>query len=131
MNSVFLVGKVGKDPVVRQIGNKKTTLAEFSLATSKPPRERGGEWATTWHTIKAFGKAGDNVAANVRKGDTVAITNGELTYEEWEKEGVKHNRTSITVAPWDGIVVQMKSDPVNQEQRAADQDFNQEPNAEY
>jgi single-strand DNA-binding protein len=127
MNSceVFLIGKVGRDPTIKEVGANHTKIAEFSLATSKPPKERGGEWKSTWHSIKAFGKTAERVAAEIRKGDTVAIMGGELDYQQWEKDGVKHNKTDIIVAPFNGFVVQIKSDPVNQEQRTADQDMNQ------
>lgn len=84
MNQVYLIGRVGKDPDFKTVGSKNTSLATFSMATSKNIGNfQNPNWESTWHNIKCWSKTADSVQANVRKGDEVFVE-GEITVESWD-----------------------------------------------
>jgi single-strand DNA-binding protein len=97
-NKVTLLGNVGRDPNVREFDNGGK-LAVFSMATSKKVK---GEDRTQWHQVKVFGKTAEIVEAYVAKGDMILV-DGELEYEEWEKDGEKKSRAVITVGFGGGV----------------------------
>lgn len=82
MNQVILIGRAGKDPEIKQIGQNKTSVATFSVCTSKPiPNSK--DYKSTWHNIKCWSKTADSVYDSIRKGDEVFIQ-GEIETESWE-----------------------------------------------
>ena len=95
VNSVTLIGNIGKAPeeIVTPSG---MNIATFSLATNKNIK-RGDNWEskTTWHNIKAFNNQAE-YCKKLKKGNRVYIE-GELDYQQWEKEGKKYNRTEIII----------------------------------
>ena len=76
MNSWVIEGNVGKDPEY----NERGTMARFSVAVSKPPKEKDGEWPTTWVNVKAIGSAVES-CKSARKGDRV-MCSGEYCHDE-------------------------------------------------
>ena len=88
MNSVTLHGRLGKDPTIKSIGQKQTPCCRFSLAT------KDGRDKTDWHNIVLWGKQAENAAQILRKGDAALVT-GKLSYNEWEKDGVKQKMTEV------------------------------------
>jgi single stranded DNA-binding protein len=95
-NAVYLSGRCGKDPDVKEVGSKGTKIATFSMATSE---KVGNDWVSEWHNIKCWRKAADKVQAALRKGDLVFIDAGKLTTESWEDRttGKKVYRTFVVV----------------------------------
>jgi single-strand DNA-binding protein len=96
MNQVLLIGRVGKDPACKSVGNKNTRIAEFSIATSKNTGNfQNPNWVSTWHNIKCWSRQAEFVEGNVRKGYEVFIS-GEIEVQSWEdNNGNKQYRTSI------------------------------------
>ncbi len=96
INKVILLGRVGKDPEVKQFdgGNK----ASFSLATT----ERGyvsktGETIpdrVTWHNIVCWKGLATIAERFVNKGDLIYIE-GKITNRSWESDSKKHYITEI------------------------------------
>lgn len=96
INKVILLGRVGKDPEIKQFdgGNK----ASFSLATT----ERGyvsktGETIpdrVTWHNIVCWRGLASIAERFVKKGDLIYIE-GKITTRSWEKDGAKQYMTEI------------------------------------
>jgi len=96
INKVILLGRVGKDPEVKQFdgGNK----ASFSLATT----ERGYttkagvkiEETTTWHNIVCWKGLATIAERFVKKGDLIYIE-GKITNRSWESDSYKHYITEI------------------------------------
>lgn len=76
MNQWVIEGNTGKDPEY----NEKGTMARFSVAVSKPPKDKGGEWPTIWVNVKAIGRAVES-CNQVRKGDRV-MCSGEYCHDE-------------------------------------------------
>ena len=92
MNKVILMGNIGKDIEVRNT-QSGTTIASFSMATTKQIK---GEKKTSWHKVKAFGKTAEIIAQYFTKGSKIMIE-GEISYNEWEKDGIKRVSTDIVV----------------------------------
>jgi single-strand DNA-binding protein len=97
-NSVQLIGRLGKDPEVRDLtsGKKMTT---FSVATSDSYKNANGEKVedTQWHNIVAFGKVGEIAGEYLKKGEEVCVE-GKLVHRSYEnKEGEKRYVTEINL----------------------------------
>lgn len=97
-NSVHLIGRLGKDPEVKEL-TSGSTLATFSLATSDSYRNAEGEKVedTQWHNVVAWGKKAEIAAEYLKKGDEVAIE-GKLIHRSYETAtGEKKYITEINV----------------------------------
>jgi single-strand DNA-binding protein len=92
MNSVSLVGSLGKDPEIKNT-QSGTTICKFSLATNDG---FGDKKKTNWHNIIAFGKTAENASKYLKKGSKCGIL-GEIEYSEYDKDGQKVYYTSIKV----------------------------------
>lgn len=96
INKVILVGHVGKDPEVKNVGGVE--IATFSVATSKSWKDESGEKKekTNWTDIVAFRNKAAFVANYVTKGRQVYVE-GELQTRSWddEKTGTKKYRTEV------------------------------------
>ncbi|MBE3122228.1 MAG: single-stranded DNA-binding protein [Thermoplasmata archaeon] len=134
MNQVTIIGRCGSDPDVRAIGTNGTLLAEFNVATSKPPKNKGDQWPTTWHKIKLWNKAAEKAQGRLRKGDLVCVV-GEIKTESWEdKDGNKKYKTVIETSWRDNVVVEPKEEASNEGRETSGQDngaqagYNDNPN---
>ncbi len=97
-NSVRLIGKLGMNPDVKEIGNDKK-LAKFSIATTDSYKNEAGEKVsdTQWHNIIAWGSQAKIAEKYLKKGNEVAIE-GKLTSRSYsDKEGVKRYISEIVV----------------------------------
>lgn len=90
MNKVLLIGRLGKDAETKTLESGKK-LTKFSLATTK---NYGGEKKTTWHNIESWFDSISNLAPYLKKGGQVSVE-GEISYNEYEKDGEKKTYTSI------------------------------------
>lgn len=89
MNKAILVGRLGKDPEFKNVGEKQTAMAKFSMATKK--RGEGSEW----HNIVVWGKSAEICNNYLNKGSLIAIE-GEITTRSWESDsGEKKYITEI------------------------------------
>lgn len=98
LNKVMLIGRLGKDPEVRNTNSGN--VANFSMATSESYKDKttGEKKETTeWHNIVCWNNLADIVAKYLHKGDNVYIE-GKLKTETWEKDGVKHYTTKIVAS---------------------------------
>jgi single-strand DNA-binding protein len=96
VNKVILVGRLGKDPEVRNLENG-AAVANFSIATSETYKDRTtGEKKeiTEWHNIVAWRGLADITQKYLRKGDMVYIE-GKLRTRSWEKDGITRYTTEI------------------------------------
>jgi single-strand DNA-binding protein len=97
-NSVRLIGKLGMNPDVKEIGNDKK-LAKFSIATTDSYKNDAGEKIsdTQWHNLIAWGNQANIAEKYLKKGHEVAIE-GKLTSRSYnDKDGVKKYVTEIVV----------------------------------
>ena len=96
VNKVILIGRLGKDPEVRNLDNG-AVVANFSIATSESYKDRTtGEKKeiTEWHNIVLWRGLAEIAQKYLRKGDMVYIE-GKLRTRSWEKEGVTRYITEI------------------------------------
>ena len=94
MNIVCLVGKLGKKPEVKEVGEKKSHICEFAVAVSE---YAAGKTETVWIDCTAWGKVADNIAKYFDKGMTIALE-GRLSRSDWkDKEDKPHHKYGVTV----------------------------------
>ncbi len=96
VNKVILVGRLGKDPEVRNLDNG-AMVANFTLATSETYKDRTtGEKKeiTEWHNIVLWRGLAEIAQRYLHKGDMVYIE-GKLRTRSWEKEGVTRYTTEV------------------------------------
>ena len=89
MNSVTLIGNLGKDPEAKVTPSGKK-VCNFSLATN----DRNN---VSWHNITAWEKTAELCEQYLSKGSKVGIQ-GRIQYRSWENEnGVTQRATDIIV----------------------------------
>lgn len=90
LNKVQLIGRLGKDPEVRNMDNGKA-VANFSIACSEKWKDKNSgdvKEKTEWVNCVAWDPLADKVIAKyVHKGDLIYIE-GKLQTRKWEKDGV-------------------------------------------
>lgn len=97
-NRVQLIGNLGMDPEVKNVGNDRK-LAKFSLATSQSYLNSQGERVkdTQWHNLIVWGKLAETAEKYLKKGSEVAVE-GKIVYRTYEtKEGLTKYITEIVV----------------------------------
>lgn len=96
VNKVILVGRVGKEPEVRNLENG-AIVANFSIATSETYKDKTtGEKKeiTEWHNISLWRGLAEITQKYVHKGDMLYIE-GKLRTRSWEKDGVTRYTTEV------------------------------------
>lgn len=96
VNKVILVGRLGKDPEVRNL-ESGVAVANFTMATSESYKDRTtGEKkeVTEWHNIVLWRGLAEVAQRYLHKGDMVYIE-GKLRTRSWEKDGVTRYTTEI------------------------------------
>jgi len=96
VNKVILVGRLGKDPEVRNLENG-ATVANFTMATSESYKDKttgDKKEITEWHNIVLWRGLAEVAAKYLHKGDMVYVE-GKLRTRSWEKEGVTRYTTEI------------------------------------
>jgi single-strand DNA-binding protein len=96
VNKAILIGRLGKDPEVRNLENG-ATVANFTMATTETYKDKTtGERKeiTEWHNIVLWRGLADVAAKYLHKGDLVYIE-GKLRTRSWEKDGVTRYTTEI------------------------------------
>jgi len=96
VNKVILVGRLGKDPEVRNLENG-AAVANFTLATSESYKDKTtGEKKeiTEWHNVVLWRGLAEISQRYLHKGDMVYIE-GKLRTRSWEKEGVTRYTTEV------------------------------------
>ena len=77
MQSVFILGRLGKDPETKRVGSGQVT--KFSVATGF--KKADGTEHTDWHQIEAWNKTSELAQKYLHKGDKVALR-GEIRYSK-------------------------------------------------
>ena len=90
VNSVFLVGHLGKDPETRITAGGQS-VCNFSMATSRKYKDRDDnlQEKTEWHRIVCWGKLAETCDQYLVKGRQVCVR-GSIESREWtDKDGNK------------------------------------------
>ena len=93
-NSVQLIGRLGKDPEVKQFNDKKKV--SFSIATTDSYKNQKGEKVedTQWHNVVMWGKLAGIAEKYLKKGNEVAVE-GKLVHRVYETNGEKRFYTEV------------------------------------
>jgi single-strand DNA-binding protein len=96
VNKVILVGRLGKDPEVRNLENG-ATVANFTMATSETYRDKTtGEKReiTDWHNIVLWRGLAEIAQKYLHKGDMIYVE-GKMRTRSWEKDGITRYTTEV------------------------------------
>tara|TARA_R110001632_G_C11067046_1_gene386762 strand:+ start:114 stop:488 length:375 start_codon:yes stop_codon:yes gene_type:complete len=93
INVMILSGNVGGDMETRVTPNGKT-IGQFNVAVNSG---WGDNKKTSWVTCKMFNERAEKLALYIKKGMLVTVS-GELSVDEWEKDGVKNKRVCCIVS---------------------------------
>lgn len=99
INKVTLIGRLGKDPQVKQFANDGA-IAEFPLATTENYKDRDGNWKeiTDWHNIKLPNRfQAERAEKQLKKGSLVYLEGKIRTRSYDDKDGNKRYITEVVV----------------------------------
>lgn len=94
-NRVILLGNLTKDPEVRYTPSGMA-VGDLRLAVSRKFKTAEGENRdeTCFVDVTVWGRQAETCTEYLAKGSPVLIE-GRLKYDEWEKDGKKHNRITV------------------------------------
>lgn len=96
LNVCNIVGRLGKDPEVRQTQGGKSVV-NFTLACERDFKNQDGTKETDWIPCVSFGQTADFISRYARKGRALCVV-GRLQVREWtDADGGKHSITEILV----------------------------------
>ena len=91
LNSVSIIGNVGKEPEMRFVPNGNP-VTSFSVAVNS---KFGETESTEWFSIVTWNKLAETCNQYLQKGQQVYVE-GRLQTRSWEdKEGAKHYKTEV------------------------------------
>lgn len=95
MNRVTIMGRLGKDPETRQVGESQ--VVKFTVATTRKWTSNGEKREeTTWHDVVFWDKIGQVIAQYFKKGDVILVE-GRVDIREYEdKDGKKCRAYQVT-----------------------------------
>lgn len=96
LNKVFLIGNLTRDPEVRYLPSG-AAVADLRLASNRRYKTQQGDdkEETVYVNVSAWGRQAETCGQYLSKGSPVLVE-GRLRYEEWEKDGQRNSRISIT-----------------------------------
>ena len=97
-NRVQLIGNLGSDPDIKEVGNDKV-VAKLSLATNETYKNSDGDKVTEtqWHNLVAWGNNARFAENYLKKGQNIAVE-GKLQHSSYnDKEGQKRYVTEVVV----------------------------------
>lgn len=115
-NTVQLLGNIGRDAEVKTTRGGKD-YAVCTLATTDNYKDENGEWksSTEWHNLTVFGNIVDKFAKDAKKGSLILVT-GKITYNTYEKDGIKRTNTTIIVDNYMPLEKTVKNNPMPKEE---------------
>ncbi|KAI8340499.1 hypothetical protein BC941DRAFT_417426 [Chlamydoabsidia padenii] len=94
LNKVQLIGRVGADPTVTEVGDRRVVNYTVATSETRPDREGNLIKKTQWHRIVSWNSA-DWLPERVKKGDLVYVE-GQLRYSDYtDKEGIQRTKADI------------------------------------
>lgn len=94
MNSVEIVGRLTRDPEIRQAG-ENNNVAHFTVAVNRRFAKPDAEVKADFPSVVAFGKTADFVQKYFHKGSAIGITGRIQTGRYTNKDGVTVYTTDI------------------------------------
>ena len=110
LNKVFLIGRLGNDPEIKQMSNGKS-VARLSLATSDTRKDKNpGEKKekTEWHRIVIFNEGLVNVVQQyLKKGAQVYIEGQIQTTKYTDNSGQEKYSTQIVLQGYNSTLTML------------------------
>jgi single-strand DNA-binding protein len=131
VNKVILVGRLGKDPEIRNLENG-ASVANFTMATSETYKDKttgDRKEVTEWHNVVLWRGLADIAAKYLHKGDMIYVE-GKLRTRSWEKEGVTRYTTEIVGDNMTMLSTQRSNNQGGNYERAAAPQYNSGGNKE-
>ena len=98
MNKVILLGRLTKDPDVRQSqGAEPVTIARYTLAVNRRGRKQEGQQEADFISCVAFGKAGEFAEKYLHKGTKICISGRIQTGSYTRQDGTKAYTTDVVI----------------------------------
>jgi single-strand binding protein len=100
MNKVILMGRLTKDPEIRQSSDGSTSIARYNLAVDRRFGHKNGEnneGNTDFIPCVAFGKSGEFAEKYLHKGTKVVVTGRIQTGNYTNKDGQRVYTTDVIV----------------------------------
>ena len=97
MNKVILMGRLTKDPEVRQSqGAEPVTIARYTLAVDRRGKKQEGQQADFISCV-AFGKAGEFAEKYLHKGTKICVSGRIQTGSYTRQDGTKAYTTDVVI----------------------------------
>jgi single-strand DNA-binding protein len=99
VNSITLVGRLGKEPEMRYTQSGQA-VCSFSVATDRSWTDTAGQkqTRTTWFQVTSWGKLAETCNNYLKKGRLVYIEGRVEPIHQWtDNEGAKHTSNNIDV----------------------------------
>ena len=95
LNKVLIIGNLTSDAVKTEVwqGSK----VSFSVAVNEKYRDKAGELRETTEYVECEWWNANGILAYLTKGKAVYVE-GKLKTDSWEKDGVKHRATKVSVS---------------------------------
>lgn len=116
INTVYLMGRIGSDPIVREVG--QTKVAQFSLATGGKFTTKDGREIddTAWHNVVAWRGLAEITEKYIHKGSQVLVV-GHLTYRKYsDNNGVEKSIAEVVADKIELCGSKSESQPTPQSQ---------------
>lgn len=95
MNNVILMGRLTKDPEVKE--TVQTKVASYTLAVDRRKRAENGEKEADFISIKAFGKSADFAHNYLHKGTKLVVRGRIQTGKYTKQDGTTVYTTDVIV----------------------------------
>ncbi len=125
INRVLVTGNLTKDPDLNEYNGTK--VCRMRVAVNNRVKT-GSEWTekACYFDVTTFGKQAENCKQYLSKGRPIAV-DGRLDWNEWEKDGQKHQAVSIVAVSVQfldsGRQDESRSEPVASTSPAGDDDI--------
>lgn len=98
MNKVVLLGRLTKDPDVRQSqGAEPVTIARYTLAVNRRGKKQEGQQEADFISCVAFGKAGEFAEKYLHKGTKICVSGRLQTGSYTRQDGAKAYTTDVVI----------------------------------
>jgi len=107
LNKVTLIGRLGKDPEVRNFQNGGKVV-NFSLATSERWKDRDGNQKekTEWHNVAVFNEHYAGIAERYLRKGALVYLEGQLQTRKWQDQsGNDRYSTEVVLPAYRGAIV--------------------------
>jgi len=126
-NRVILLGNLTREPQIR-FTPSQTAVVDFGVATNRRWKAQDGsdKTETCFVDCTMFGKRAEVIGKFFHKGTPIFIE-GRLTFESWEKDGVKRSKLKVTIENFEFVGGAKDGDPQadqSDQQPAADDEIN-------